>query len=205
MNNYCEEEKPQLGKTYLALQDFPEGTKTEEELNRKGFNLIEADDFEKKTSNEGITGFTSMDPRTYNSPHNQYMFLDKPPLYLKNTQPLQDIYGDSNSDVKTGYYKSIKDIRGGSYIYSTDLKVNLPFTSPVFEIQAYNRPSILKDPMGSTKTYYQRIPIPSETEKISEYSFDRDQMAFREDLIALQNDQMNRNNYDSYHFFKDSS
>ena len=46
-----------------------------------------------------------------------------------------------------------------------------------------NRPSVLKDPMDGTKTYYTRVPIPSEIEKISEYSFDRDQMEFREDLI----------------------
>ena len=199
MNNYCKE-KQINGKTFLALQDFPPGDR---ELNRKGFQLVESRDFEKKTTPDGITGYTSMDTRTYNSPRSQYIYLDRPPLYLKNTQPLEDIYGESN-DVKTGYYNSYKDIKGGSLIYYTDLDNDLPYTSPVFQIQAFNRPSVLKDPMDSTKTYYIRVPIPSEIADISDYSFDRDQMEFREDLISKQQEVFLKNNYTSYHFYKDS-
>jgi len=55
--------------------------------------------------------------------------------------------------------------------------------------------------MDSTKTYYRRVPIPSEIEKISDYSFDRDQMEFREDLISKQQEIFLRNNYSSYDFF----
>lgn len=199
MNNYCKE-KQWNGKTFLALQDFPSG---DTELNRKGFQLVESKDFEKKTTPDGITGYTSMDIRTYNSPRSEYIYLDRPPLYVKNTQPLEDIYGKTN-DVKTGYYNSYNDIKGGSLIYYTDLDNDLPYTSPNFQIQAMNRPSVLKDPMDSTKTYYIRVPIPSETEKISEYSFDRDQMEFREDLISKQQEVFLKNNYTSYHFYKDA-
>ena len=197
MNNYCTE-KQQNGKTFLAIQDFPPG---DIELNRENFQLVKSRDFEKKTSPDGITGFTSMDTRTYNSPRAQYIYLDQPPLYLKNTQPLEDIYGEKN-DVKTGYYNSYKDIKGGSLIYYSSLDNDLPYRSPIFQIQAMNRPSVLKDPMDGTKTYYTRVPIPSETEKISEYSFDRDQMEFREDLISKQQEVFYKNNYTSYQFFK---
>lgn len=200
MNDFCNEKQLE-GKTFLALQNFRPEIR---ELNRKDFQLVESKDFEKKTTPDGITGFTSMDPRTFNSPRSEYIYLDKPPLYVKNTQPLEDIYGESN-DVKTGYYNSYKDIKGGSLIYYTDLENDLPYSSPVFEIQALNRPSILKDPMDSTKTYYRRVPIPSEIEKISDYSFDRDQMEFREDLISKQQEIFLRNNYSSYDFFKNLS
>ena len=198
MDNHCKEKQFE-GKTFLALQNFPNSNR---ELKREGFNLVEATDFEKKTSNDGITGFTSMDPRTFNSPRSEYLYLNRPPLYVKNTQPLNDIYGESNN-VKTGYYNSYKDIKGGSLIYYTDLDQDLPYTSPNFQIQSFNRPSVLKDPMDSTKTYYIRVPIPSEKEEISEYSFDRDQMEFREDLISKQQDVFLRNDYTSYHFYKD--
>lgn len=198
MDNHCKEKKVE-GKTFLALQYF---SNSEKELNREGFNLVESTDFEKKTSNDGITGYTSMDPRTFNSPRSEYLYLNRPPLQVKNTQPLNDIYGESNN-VKTGYYNSYKDIKGGSLIYYTDLDNDLPYTSPNFQIQSFNRPSVLKDPMGSTKTYYIRVPIPSETEEISEYSFDRDQMEFREDLISKQQEVFLKNNYTSYHFYKD--
>ena len=197
MNNNCTEKQIQ-GKTFLALQDFPPNDK---ELNRKNFQLVESRDFEKNTTPDGITGYTSMDARTYNSPRSQYMYLDRPPLYLKNTQPLEDIYGDSN-DIKTGYYKSYNDIKGGSLIYYEDFNYDLPYKNPIFQIQAMNSPSILKDPMDSTKTYYKREPIPSEKQKISEYSFDRDQMEFREDLISKQQEIFYKNNYTSYHFYK---
>ena len=113
-----------------------------------------------------------------------------------------DIYGESNN-VKTGYYNSYKDIKWGSLIYYTDLDNDLPYTSPNFQIQSFNRPSVLKDPMDSTKTYYIRVPIPSEKQEISEYSFDRDQMEFREDLISKQQDVFLKNDYTSYHFYKD--
>lgn len=198
MDNHCKEKKVE-GKTFLALQHFPN---SEKELNREGFNLVESTDFDKKTSNDGITGYISMDPRTFNSPRSEYLYLNRPPLYVKNTQPLNDIYGESNN-VKTGYYNSYKDIKGGSLIYYTDLDNDLPYTSPNFQIQSFNRPSVLKDPMGSTKTYYTRVPIPSEKQDISEYSFDRDQMEFREDLISKQQDIFLKNNYTSYHFYKD--
>ena len=198
MDNHCKEKQFE-GKTFLALLNFPN---SERELNREGFNLVESTDFEKKTSNDGITGFTSMDPRTFNSPRSEYLYLNRPPLYVKNTQPLNDIYGESNN-VKTGYYNSYKDIKGGGLIYYTDLDNDLPYTSPNFQIQSFNRPSVLKDPMDSTKTYYIRVPIPSEKQEISEYSFDRDQMEFREDLISKQQDVFLKNNYTSYHFYKD--
>jgi hypothetical protein len=185
------------GKTILALStnDYPIRV-----LNCKDFNLIEAKDF-KKTTDQGIKGYLSMDPRTYDSIRQQYILLDTPPLKVKNTQPLQDIYDNSNN-VNTGFHDSYKNIRGGNIIYYTDIDNNLPYTSPVYTIQSYMRPSVLQDPMGQTSTVYQRIPIPNEVKKSSAYSFDQDQMEFREDLISLQSQRMNKNDYEPYHFYR---
>lgn len=185
------------GKTFLAIQpnSYPETV-----INCNDFSLVEATDFEKVTI-QNETGYLTMDPRTYNSPRNQYLLLDTPPLTLKNTQPLTNIYGSENN-VQTGFYPSYGEIKGGSIIYYNDISSDLPYTKPNYEIQALMKPSILKDPMGQTSTIYQRIPIPAESTSISDYSFDQDQMEFREDLLSLQSQSMNKNNYTSYHFFK---
>lgn len=184
------------GKTFLALQpdSFPETV-----MNCKDFNLVEATDF-TKTTEQGIHGYLTMDPRTYNSPRQQYLLFDTPPLKVKNTQPLHDVYDESNN-VKTGFAPYSR-LKGGSIIYYKDLNNDLPYSKPVYDIQAYVQPSVLKDPMGQTSTIYQRVPIPSEIEKSSDYSFDRDQMEFREDLISLQSQRINKNDYNAYYFYE---
>lgn len=188
------------GKTFLALQQLP-SKYDNVELNRKGFQLVESNDFTKTTTPNGVSGYISMDPRTYDSPRAQYTVLDRPPLKVENTQPLQNLNSKKN-DNKPGFTKGYEGIRGGSIIYYEDYNNDLPYCSPVFEIQSFIRPSILEDPMGSTKTYYERIPIPSEVQQISDYSFDRDQMEFREDLIALQQQKFYTNAYTPYHYYK---
>lgn len=185
------------GKTLLALST---NTYPMTVLNCKDFNLVEADDF-KKTKDQGIKGYISMDPRTYDSVRQQYLVFDTPPLKVKNTQPLQDIYSTSNN-VQTGFIHSYKDFRGGNIIYYKDIDSDIPYTNPVYTIQSYMRPTIIEDPMGQTSTIYQRIPIPNEIEKSSAYRFDQDQMEFREDLISLQSQKMNKNNYEAYHFYR---
>lgn len=184
------------GKTFLALQ--PDSF-SETVMNCKDFNLVEATDF-TKTTEQGIHGYLTMDPRTYNSPRQQYLLFDTPPLKVKNTQPLHDVYDESNN-VKTGFAPYSR-LKGGSIIYYKDLNNDLPYSKPVYDIQAYVQPSILKDPMGQMSTIYKRVPIPSEIEKSSDYSFDRDQMEFREDLISLQSQRINKNQYNAYHFYE---
>lgn len=189
------------GKTFLALQQL-DSKFDNIELNRKNFQLVESNDFEKTTTPNGVTGYLTMDPRTFDSPRAQYMVLDKPALKVKNTQPLNDIYSKENNSVRPGFYKGYQDIRGGSIIYYEDLNNDLPYCAPVFTIQSYMKPSIMDDPMNSTKSYYQRISIPSAVNEISEYSFDRDQMEFREDLISKQQEIFYRNTYTPYNYYK---
>lgn len=188
------------GKTFLALQKL--NPKFDEiELNRKNFQLVDSNDFEKTTTPNGVNGYLTMDPRTFDSPRAQYMVLDKPALKVENTQPLQDIYSKENN-VRPGFYNGYKDIKGGSIIYYEDLNNDLPYRAPIFTIQSYMKPAILDDPMNSTKTYYQRIPIPSAVESSSAYSFDRDQMEFREDLISKQQEIFYKNAYTPYNYYK---
>lgn len=185
------------GKTFLAI---PRYQYQEKVINCKDFGLEEATDFDRVTD-QGVVGYLSMDPRMYNAARQQYLLLDVPPLKVKNTSPMTDIYGDKNN-VRDGYISSYENIRGGNIIYYKDYGNNLPYTSPLYNIQSYMKPSVLTDPMGQTSTIYKRIPIPSEIEKISDYSFDRDQMEFREDLMSLQSQRMNKNSYDSYDYYK---
>lgn len=188
------------GKTFLALQ-LLDSKFDNIEVNRKNFQLVKSNDFEKTTTPNGVTGYLTMDPRTFDSPRAQYMVLDTPALKVENTQPLEGIYSKEN-DVHTGFYKGYKDIKGGSILYYEDLNNDLPYCTPVFQIQSYMRPAILDDPMNSTKAYYERIPIPSAVDDISEYSFDRDQMEFREDLISKQQQIFYRSSYTPYNYYK---
>jgi len=145
--------------------------------------------------------FESPDPRTMDVIRNMRIALDAPPLQTVGTQPSVDVYSSSNDTVHTGFYKNYSDIHSGSIVYYTDKDTAFPYTSPTFILPADVSPSVLQDPMGGLHPYYERIPRPDATAAISEYSFDRDQMAFREDIMALQQQKRNSRKWETYKYF----
>ena len=144
--------------------------------------------------------YASMDPRTYDSPRAQRLYLDLPPKVSQNTQPQGNLYDMRTNDV--GYYKDYQSIYGGDIIYYVD-NIADPYSNPVYVIPSYTTPTILVDPMGAIKPYYKRTPIFQGDKNSFEYSFDRDQCEFREDLISKQSELNNRSAFDTYQLFND--
>jgi len=131
--------------------------------------------------------YYSMDPRTFDTTRNMRIPLDAPPFQSQGTQPLQDIYSGpaaaAASEVKTGYYNSYNDIKGGSIIYYTDLDNDFPGrAASLISIPLLSVPTIMVDPMGAVKPYYKRLPIHNKKTNQFEYSFLSDTAEHREDL-----------------------
>jgi hypothetical protein len=140
-----------------------------------------------------------MDPRTYDSPRAQRLYLDSPPNVSQHTQPQGDLYNMQTNHI--GYYKDYQSIYGGDIVYYTDVGNAQPYSTPLWIIPSYIEPQILVDPMGSIKPYYKRIPIFQNDKNNFQYSFDQDQCEFREDLIALQTGLWNRSSFENYQFY----
>lgn len=173
------------------------------QLNVKDFSLTCAEDYQKVHLPDGLSGYQSMDPRTFDSPRAQRLLLDRPPLYSRNTQPQKNLYAPSQ--VQTGYYPSYESIKGGQYIYYTDKSIDVPYTNPTYVNQVYMQPTVFVDPMGASQTIYERIPIFKNNRNTSDYTFDQDQMEFREDLMSKQSQLMNKNAYGTYSLYKNKS
>jgi len=142
--------------------------------------------------------YKSLDSRLISPPHEiglrVPLNLDKP-VYTGETQ-LKNIY---NKDL-AGYgqsskWKSYKDIHSGQirYYFAKDLTPVL--YDPLFVIQSNVTSQLFEDPMSSHKFQTIRNPIFVNNRNISEYQFDRDQMAFRENLIHSQMAVMNQQDF----------
>jgi hypothetical protein len=146
--------------------------------------------------------YASLDPRTLDSARNQRLELDIPPRVSQGTQPL-DMTMAGSSGNRTGFYKDYGDITGGDALYYTDLFFGPPYGRVNFSSPAYVIPKILKDPMGSIKPYYERIPINQKNNNTFDYSFLRDSQFQREDISALQRSANLRKSSRPYFFFQD--
>ena len=161
----------------------------------KDFGLKLVGDFVKKDCQNFPWKFicpkgewVSEDPRIRSPATNDLMPLDRPPL--TGDVKLKDVY---NKDLK-GYgqdYKSYKDIHAGQYQYYVDKQLTDPYYEPVYAIRSDVTKSVFKDPMGAMRPQYDRVPIAFHNYNISDYSFDRDQIGFREDLMSKQTRGMN--------------
>jgi len=145
--------------------------------------------------------YSSLDSRTFDSPRNQRLELDSPPLVSMGTQPQGNLYNVKGN--QTGYYPDYDSIQGGDIKYYTDIMNDTPFGGPLFFIPNYTIPKLMVDPMGSIKYYYTRVPIMNKINSIYDYSFDKDQCEWREDLSAQRN--TNNNGFGAYQFFNDPS
>lgn len=146
-------------------------------------------------------GYQSMDPRTFDSPRAQRMTFDRPPLKISNTQPLQDLYSQSNNQCQTGFYPDYSSIQGGNIKYYTDLDMTI-YNDPVYVLPSFVNLHVQTDPMGAYLPQYNRVPIFQKNRQSSLYSYDQDQMQYREDLMSLQSRKINQSDYSFYHDFK---
>lgn len=189
-------------KTNLYINPFilSPNTKKVNYLNDQDFSLGCAKDFYPVPGG----GYQTQDPRTYDSARAQRMTFDRPALYVKNTQPQEGIYTKENvKGSNVGYYNSYSDIKGGQILYYTDLGTDVPYSSPVYTLTSYVEPTIFNTPMGTNYPYYNKIPVFQNNRNVSDYTFDQDQMSFREDIMAIQSRLMNKNDYGTFNLFND--
>lgn len=169
-------------------------------LNEKGHSLVCARDFVPMSDTGTCKGYQSMDPRTVDAPRAIRTTYDRPPLYSKNTQPIENLYTDRGA--RTGFYKDYRDIKTGNIFYYTDADQADPYGIDPYTLTSFTQPQIDVDPMGAYLPVYQKIPVFQNNRNSFEYTFDQDQAQFREDIMALQSRQINRSDFQFYHLFQ---
>lgn len=141
--------------------------------------------------------YASMDPRTVDVVRNTRMVFDAPPFEAPNTQPIQGLYSDPG--FKTGY-----DVyNAGSIRYYTDPDTADPYGTPPYIIPSQVIPTLFQDPMGALRPYYEKIPLTEKSNYFYEYSFDQDQINWREDLMSKQSEKQNSQKWDSFQYYND--
>ena len=140
-------------------------------------------------------------PAAPGQPRDQRLRLDSPPPVSAGTQPLAPDPADRDR-VRTGYYDGgYETIYPGSRVYYTDLALSQPL-GPLL-IPAYSVPTLLVDPMGSHKPYYLRVPVYKDNSFLFDYSSDRDQCEFREDLSARQRQIQQKRRFGAFQLHND--
>ena len=165
-------------------------------LNEKGHSFICGKDFVYVPNTGSCPGYQSMDPRTFDSPRAIRTTYDRPPLFSKNTQPLQNLY--TSPGAHTGFYPSYQAIKNGDIFYYTDRELADPYSIDPYTLTSYTLPQMEIDPMGALRPLYQKVPIFMNNRNSSQYTFDQDQMQFREDLMALQSRKMNESDFQTF-------
>lgn len=144
--------------------------------------------------------YTSLDPRLISDARQLRLAFDRAAVQPVNVQPLRNIYSAPLPPIQA-QYKSYKDITLGNV--STQYS---PFKSQVFPAPNYQIPSnthalVFTDPMGSVKAYYLRNQIQQQPKTQSNYSFDQDQMTFREDIMSRQSQLIDRSDFTKFYSF----
>jgi hypothetical protein len=166
------------------------------EINSAVYSNKKAPNFGKIPCKTGCREETYMayDPRLYSPTHNTYLPLDSVPI--TGNVNLSEIYAiDPNYGVGAKPYSEIDD---GQILYYSDKSIARPFFSPVFGQRANVISTLYRDPMGSIKPEYTRVPdtINPTVETPAQYedclSFVQDTQASREDLMSYQMARRNR-------------
>lgn len=104
-----------------------------------------------------------------------------------------------SNQIKTQQYDSYHDIDGGQLTYYIDDYLTQAYFSPNYQIRSSIRPRVFVDPMGSLKPEYHRKPITKTASYLSDYTFDQDQMGFREDIMSLQSRKRDQQDFSKFY------
>jgi hypothetical protein len=118
--------------------------------------------------------------------------LDEPSL--QGSIPLNFIYNKQYERYGKDY-QNYRDINAGQYKYYYDKSISDPYYQPVYTIRSDVVARVFKDPMDSTKTYFDKIPTQETLHNLNPYQTIRDSLSFREDIMSKQTAKMNRNNW----------
>ncbi len=118
--------------------------------------------------------------------------LDKPAEVGSVDMDLVGTFDNSNYGSVYGTYS---DIKNGQIAYYVDPAISQPFFAPVYTLSSYVDKTIFKDPMDSIKPEYVKTPVTSTLNNVSSLQDTRDQLFFREDLMARQQNLYNRTSW----------
>ena len=149
-----------------------------------------------KCQNWGCKGnvFIQDDPRTMNYATHEFLALDRPPFNGSVCLQFDKIYSEDLNKIgqpATNY----SDLHGGDVTYYVDEQLSQSLFQPNFTIRSNVSKELYIDPMGSKKPHYNREPLTLNHMNVSDYSFDRDQISFREDIMSSNMAQMNQRDY----------
>lgn len=163
-------------------------------------DLKDAPDFVPTAPGAEIPGYESLDPRLIDTRRNIRLVLDRPAQQPAFVQPLCVPPPEASATQPyAGFYPDYQSLTGGNRQYYIDPLLSDAYFEPVYQIPAEVKGAVYQDPMGSLKPYYDRQPILDRNTQLSEYSFDQDQMSFREDIMSKQASGMNRRSFEVFH------
>jgi len=146
--------------------------------------------------------YMSLDPRLYSTTRFNYLPLDRPPIDGKVR--LKDVYDRKWDNYGQGM-KPYTEINDGQIEYYVDRSIENAYFDPLFAEKAKEVSVLFKDPMGSNKPEYTRIPLVNTNNptvsKPKEYpyclSFIQDTQSHREDLLSYQMRKRNQERWET--------
>lgn len=140
--------------------------------------------------------YTSLDPRLKDVLRGGYNMELNVPVYDATWKTFNR---DQENAINTQQYRSYADINGGQVTYYIDDYLTQPYFAPNYQIRSSIHPHIFVDPMGAVKPEYNRRPIMKRASYISDYTFDQDQIGFREDIMSLQSRKRDQQDFQKFH------
>jgi hypothetical protein len=146
------------------------------------------------------TTYSNSDPRLYNQGGSRLQ-LDTPPL--NSSVKLSSLTTDKSLNRYGQGYKLYSDINSGQILYYISKDREDTFYKPLFSREAIAVGTLYKDPMGSIKPHYDRVPVEQynptklcgESDKYC-LSFMKDTQFHREDILSRQMSKQNRQRYE---------
>lgn len=140
--------------------------------------------------------YTSLDPRLKDVLRGGYSMELNLPVYDANWKTF---HRNGDNQVNAQEYRSYKDLHGGQVTYYVDDYLTQPYFSPNYQIRSTIAPRVFVDPMGSVKPEYNRRPIMQRASYLSDYTFDQDQIGFREDIMSLQSRKRDQQDFSKFY------
>ena len=148
------------------------------------------------TTCNGVDTKTTRDARLFDMPRTQRFGLDSAPA--DSSVYMDDVYNpelvpESYNRPYTGY----SDITPGDIRYYIDPDVAPAFRGQIYNMDGITRVDMFTTPMDKVEPMFYLQPVQSTHNNISKDTFCRDQLAFRNDLISLQQRGHNKTRYEA--------
>ena len=122
------------------------------------------------------------------------IILDRPATVGFYGDFMKDTYDRSYKNYRS-FYENYNDMNNAQIQYYVDKSISQPFFGPVYTLSSNVDKTIFVDPMDSNKPQYYKTPISNTLNSVSADQSCRDQLFFRENLMASQQNLYNRTSW----------